>query len=90
MHCCREMTAENLFSTLLTRVKSLTKKIHDEHQEHMHWQKSQNIIRQWRLCSARLKNKSILLTFSHFSRLYVDYNVHISTGWSIRLYTNFC
>merc|ERR1719412_1686305 len=26
----REMTAENLFSTLLTRVKSLTRRIHDE------------------------------------------------------------
>merc|ERR1719361_2662274 len=29
----REMTAENLFSTLLTRVKSLTRRIHDEHEE---------------------------------------------------------
>ena len=28
----REMTAENLFSTLLTRVKSLTRKIHDDDQ----------------------------------------------------------
>ena len=28
----REMTAENLFSTLLTRVKSLTRRIHDEHE----------------------------------------------------------
>ena len=27
----REMTAENLFSTLLTRVKSLTRRIHDDH-----------------------------------------------------------
>ena len=29
----REMTAENLFSTLLTRVKSLTRRIHDEHDD---------------------------------------------------------
>ena len=40
----REMTAENLFSTLLTRVKSLTKRIHDEHAEHLNWQQSQRII----------------------------------------------
>jgi hypothetical protein len=40
----REMTAENLFSTLLTRVKSLTKRIHDEHEQHIHWQKSKRII----------------------------------------------
>ena len=31
----REMTAENLFSTLLTRVKSLTRRIHDEHDEQL-------------------------------------------------------
>jgi hypothetical protein len=30
----REMTAENLFSTLLTRVKSLTRRIHDEHDDY--------------------------------------------------------
>ena len=32
----REMTAENLFSTLLSRVKSLTRRIHDEHEEQFH------------------------------------------------------
>ena len=68
----REMTAENLFSTLLTRVKSLTKRIHDEHEQHVHWQKSQNIIRQWRehvplddLWLSNNFNKSDLLTFCH-------------------------
>ena len=34
----QEMTAENLFSTLLSRVKSLTRRIHDEHDDQMNWQ----------------------------------------------------
>ena len=34
----QEMTAENLFSTLLSRVKSLTRRIHDEHDDQMSWQ----------------------------------------------------
>eukprot|EP00092_Neocalanus_flemingeri_P000854 GFUD01000911.1.p1 GENE.GFUD01000911.1~~GFUD01000911.1.p1 ORF type:complete len:2354 (+),score=554.15 GFUD01000911.1:527-7588(+) len=37
----QEMTAENLFSTLLSRVKSLTRRIHDEHDEHLSWQQKQ-------------------------------------------------
>jgi len=37
----QEMTAENLFSTLLSRVKSLTRRIHDEHDEHLNWQQKQ-------------------------------------------------
>ena len=37
----QEMTAENLFSTLLSRVKSLTRRIHDEHDEHLNWQRAQ-------------------------------------------------
>jgi hypothetical protein len=42
----REMTAENLFSTLLTRVKSLTRRIHDEHEDNpaLRWQQSRRII----------------------------------------------
>uniref|UniRef100_A0A0K2VA38 Protein kinase domain-containing protein n=2 Tax=Lepeophtheirus salmonis TaxID=72036 RepID=A0A0K2VA38_LEPSM len=41
----REMTAENLFSTLLTRVKSLTRRIHDEHEEHINtWHQNQRIV----------------------------------------------
>ncbi len=40
----REMTAENLFSTLLTRVRSLTKRIHDEHDQHLEWQQTQRIM----------------------------------------------
>ena len=31
----REMTADNLFSTLLTRVKSLTRRIHDDHEDQL-------------------------------------------------------
>ena len=38
----QEMTAENLFSTLLSRVKSLTRRIHDEHDEHINWQRSRH------------------------------------------------
>jgi hypothetical protein len=38
----QEMTAENLFSTLLSRVKSLTRRIHDEHDEHLNWQRSRH------------------------------------------------
>ena len=37
------MTAENLFSTLLSRVKSLTRRIHDEHEEHVLWQQKQSL-----------------------------------------------
>ncbi len=40
----REMTAENLFSTLLTRVKSLTRRIHDEHEQDLRWQQNQHIV----------------------------------------------
>ncbi len=40
----REMTAENLFSTLMTRVRSLTKRIHDEHDQHLAWQQTQRIV----------------------------------------------
>ena len=42
----REMTAENLFSTLLTRVKSLTRRIHDEHEDSaaLRWQQNKRII----------------------------------------------
>jgi len=39
----QEMTAENLFSTLLSRVKSLTRRIHDEHEEHLLWQQKQRL-----------------------------------------------
>ena len=39
----QEMTAENLFSTLLSRVKSLTRRIHDEHEEHVLWQQKQSL-----------------------------------------------
>ena len=39
----QEMTAENLFSTLLSRVKSLTRRIHDEHEEHILWQQKQSL-----------------------------------------------
>ncbi len=39
----REMTAENLFSTLLSRVRNLTKRIHDEHEQHLHWQQANRI-----------------------------------------------
>ena len=38
----QEMTAENLFSTLLSRVKSLTRRIHDEHDEHINWQRTRH------------------------------------------------
>merc|ERR1719158_2560398 len=37
----QEISAENLFSTLLSRVKSLTRRIHDEHDEHINWQQKQ-------------------------------------------------
>jgi len=45
----REMTAENLFSTLLTRVKSLTRRINDEHDDPLlssalRWQQNKRII----------------------------------------------
>ncbi len=40
----REMTAENLFSTLLSRVRNLTKRIHDEHDQHVAWQQTQRIV----------------------------------------------
>ena len=39
----QEMTAENLFSTLLSRVKSLTRRIHDEHEEHLLWQQKSRL-----------------------------------------------
>ena len=38
----QEMTAENLFSTLLSRVKSLTRRIHDEHDEQINWPKTRH------------------------------------------------
>jgi hypothetical protein len=37
----QQISAENLFSTLLSRVKSLTRRIHDEHDEHLSWQQKQ-------------------------------------------------
>ena len=37
----QQISAENLFSTLLSRVKSLTRRIHDEHDEHISWQSKQ-------------------------------------------------
>ncbi|TRY75426.1 hypothetical protein TCAL_00703 [Tigriopus californicus] len=40
----REITAENLFSTLLNRVKSLTKRIHDEHDHHVAWQHTNRLM----------------------------------------------
>ena len=37
----QQISAETLFSTLLSRVKSLTRRIHDEHDEHLSWQQKQ-------------------------------------------------
>ena len=37
----QQISAETLFSTLLSRVKSLTRRIHDEHDEHLNWQQKQ-------------------------------------------------
>ena len=38
----QEMTAENLFSTLLSRVKSLTRRIHDEHDDPATWNRGRH------------------------------------------------
>ena len=38
----QEMTAENLFSTLLSRVKSLTRRIHDEHDDQASWNRGRH------------------------------------------------